>query len=520
MTDFDVAIVGYGPAGMVLANLLGQQGRRVIVLERYASLYHLPRAACFDDETMRTFQKLGISEQILPGTTVQRGYEWVNGQGDTLLSIEYDDPGHSGWPQLYMMYQPHMESVLDKSARSWPTVEIRQGITVDQLDQFDDHVVVAGVNETGERVSISAAYLVGADGGNGFVRPELGIEMDDYGFQENWLVCDFEMLGDVEVPSFRQICSPDQPQSIVTIGPRHHRFSFMLDPSDDHEEATNPDNVWARVKRFITPSDAKLVRVANYTFRSRIAERWRKHRVILAGDSAHEMPPFLAQGMVSGIRDSRNLAWKLGLVLDGCSADLLDTYQPEREPHVRFITEKAIELGRIQTMRDPAKAAERDARMLAARRANEKPEKIQFPPLRDGLVANHGGLFPQSHVVFEGRRLKFDDAIDADWVLVVRSEKMRDRLGDTSCKSFEALGGAIVSFAAEPGANVLGDSDGILTRWFNENSAAAVIIRPDRYVYGITETAENLDGLVGRLLDDLGIHSDNATTNKAQEETV
>jgi len=520
MTDFDVAIIGYGPAGMVLANLLGQQGRRVIALERYGSLYHLPRAACFDDETMRTFQKLGISNEMLPGTTVQRGYEWVNGQGETLLSIEYDDPGHSGWPQLYMMYQPHMESVLDSRARSWPSVEIRQGIKVDQLEQLDDHVRVSGINEAGERISVSAAYVVGADGGNGFVRPHLGIGMDDYGFEENWLVCDFEMLGDADVPSFRQICSPDQPQSIVTIGPRHHRFSFMLAPSEDHAQATDRDNVWARVRRFITPTDAELVRVANYTFRSRIAERWRDRRVLLAGDSAHEMPPFLAQGMVSGIRDSRNLAWKLGMVLDGYSADLLDTYQPEREPHVRFITEKAIELGRIQTMRDPVAAAERDARMLAARRANEKPEKIQFPPLRDGLVANHGGLFPQGHIDLDGRRLKFDDAVGGDWVMVVHSPKTLDRLEASTRNDFITLGGVIVGFADEPGDIVLGDAEGFLARWFNANNAVGVIIRPDRYVYGIVEAADKLNGLVQRLLGELEKEIDPKANTIEQEETV
>jgi len=75
---YDVAIVGYGPTGMTLASLLGQQGHDVLVLERYPSLYNLPRAACFDDEIMRTFQKLGVTAEVEPGTLVQRRYEWVN----------------------------------------------------------------------------------------------------------------------------------------------------------------------------------------------------------------------------------------------------------------------------------------------------------------------------------------------------------------------------------------------------------------------------------------------------------
>lgn len=73
MSDYDVAIIGYGPTGMALAALLGQHGRRVVVLERYTGLYNLPRAACFDDEVMRTFQKLGLVDQISRGAKVQRG---------------------------------------------------------------------------------------------------------------------------------------------------------------------------------------------------------------------------------------------------------------------------------------------------------------------------------------------------------------------------------------------------------------------------------------------------------------
>jgi 2-polyprenyl-6-methoxyphenol hydroxylase-like FAD-dependent oxidoreductase len=130
MSDYDVAIVGYGPTGMTLAALLGQLGRRVIVLERYAGLYNLPRAACFDDEIMRTFQKLGLVDEISRGAEVQPGYEWVNGTGQILLDLQYDNPARGGWAALYMMFQPYIEAVLDRHDESLPTVEVRQGITV------------------------------------------------------------------------------------------------------------------------------------------------------------------------------------------------------------------------------------------------------------------------------------------------------------------------------------------------------------------------------------------------------
>ena len=165
------------------------------------------------------------------------------------------------------------------------------------------------------------------------MRRKLGANVEDYGFQENWLVCDFRVRRPVEsLPTFRQICDPAQPTSIVRIGPDHHRFSFMLHPGEAPEAATEPAAVWSRVGRFLTGDAADLIRVADYVFRSRIADRWRHGRAFLAGDAAHEMLPFLAQGMCSGIRDSHNLAWKLDLVLTGrAGAALLDTYQAERE---------------------------------------------------------------------------------------------------------------------------------------------------------------------------------------------
>src|SRR5215217_4561920 len=138
----DVVVVGFGPTGMSLSALLGQQGVSVLAMERYEGLYNLPRAAAFDDETMRTFQKLGVAEKMLAGTNVQRGYVWVNGREDVLLDIEFDNPGRCGWPAQYMMYQPHIETVLHELVETLPTVEVRRGTQVTGIDQHPDYVTV------------------------------------------------------------------------------------------------------------------------------------------------------------------------------------------------------------------------------------------------------------------------------------------------------------------------------------------------------------------------------------------
>jgi 2-polyprenyl-6-methoxyphenol hydroxylase-like FAD-dependent oxidoreductase len=510
---YDVAVIGYGPTGMMLAALLGANGHRVVVIERYAGLYNLPRAACFDDEIMRTLQKLDLVEEILPGTVVQADYDWVNGQGETLLNVRYDNPAHSGWAALYMMYQPEVEAVLDRRCQALETVDVRQGLTVDGL-QNGDVVRIAATDVDGRRHEVRSRYAVGADGGMGFVRSALGIGFSDYGFEEHWLVCDFRERRDLDwVPTFRQVCDPAQPTSIVRIGPGHQRFSFMLEPGETPAQATDPARVWERVSRYISAQDAELIRAANYVFRSRIADRWRQGNVLLAGDAAHEMPPFLGQGMCSGIRDSHNLAWKLDLVLrELADPTVLDTYQPEREPHVRFITEKAIELGRIQTLRDPVAAKARDARMLAAREAHQAPEKIVYPGLDAGLIDPHapaaGLLLPQARVAESGVRRLLDDVTGPGPLLLARSGRSLTGLGDDSWALWRKLGGHAVVLDgtasagdARPEADVhhVEDVDGTYTRWFAEQRCEAAVVRPDWYVFGAAPDGNGLADLLVRL---------------------
>jgi 3-(3-hydroxy-phenyl)propionate hydroxylase/flavoprotein hydroxylase len=485
----------------------------VVVLERYAGLYNLPRAAIFDDETMRTFARLGIAEDLLPTLHVQRSYEWRNGAGELLIEHDFAETGRSGWAEWYMMYQPDLENALDGLCRSAGTVDVRHDSPVTAIVQDADGVTLT----VGDSEQITARYVVACDGGNSFVRGALGIEQHDYGFSEPWMVCDFRFRRPVTVPAALQLGDPAGPTSIISLGPRHHRFSFMLDSEEDFATERDAAKVWSRVSRYLTPDDAELIRVATYTFRSLVADRWRVGRVLLAGDAAHQMPPFLGQGMCSGIRDTQNIAFKLDLILRGRhDVTLLDTYQSEREPHVRAVIEKGIELGRVQTIRDPERAAARDVELIARRNAAEAPEKIRFPGLGPGLLGEGGGSLSVQGVIDDGRRRgRLDQVAGTGFQLLVRAEALeavQDKLA-----ALREAGIVVVAPGTDAGPPpYVRDVHGTYAQWLAELDADAVAVRPDQYVFATARTAGAgalADALVAALgTDDSAVASSLAGT--------
>jgi 2-polyprenyl-6-methoxyphenol hydroxylase-like FAD-dependent oxidoreductase len=515
---YDVVIVGYGPTGMLAAIQLGRAGHRVAVLERYTTLYNLPRVGIVHDDVLRMFQEIGCAEKIAPATFFLPTYQLAN-QGKVLLSNDVAPLATHGWPEMTSIYQPAFEAELDVLAKRLPGVDVLQGRTVIELAQEADKVTATTEDSEGNRETYEARYLIGADGGNSFVRQALAIGMEDLGFDQDWLVIDARAKRPPrpDLPLLRQFCEPEQPGMTMQMGPDHRRWSFMIFPGEAPAEAVRHENVWKRLERREggTPDEFELIRVVSYKFQSLLAERWRDERIFLAGDAAHQMPPFLAQGMCSGFRDAYNIAWKLALVLKELAGpDFLDTYEAERGPNSRATIVESLRVGQNVNERDPEKARARDEQLMALQAAKDRGEMpkaliaFRVPGFEDGFIARTdrakgaGDVFGQGRVTRDGTEGLFDDVAGRGFLMIARNGDPAAALLAEDRAYWASLGGRFLRLGDGPGE--MRDEDGQITALMDANGCDVIVKRPDYYLFGACSTVADLPDLFADLRAQLG----------------
>lgn len=483
---YDVVVVGLGPVGVVLTLLLGRLGLNVLAIEREDAIFPLPRAAHVDHEIMRIFQSLGIVDAISPYVRAAPDYEFRNAAGAVLMRFERQGRlGVSGWPLGFNIYQPGVEAILRRGLDDLDSIDARYGVRFAGVIANTPAGATLELVRNGAASQVEARFVVACDGAASPVRDACGIGLDDYLFDEPWLVVDTVAADESGFPAANvQYCDPARPTSFIHMGPGRLRWEFMLKPDEDPARVKTNSGIAELLKPWRTASDLIVERAAVYRFHGLVAQAWRRDSIFLAGDAAHQMPPFMGQGLCSGLRDAANLAWKLGAVIDDPGAsDLLATYQVEREPHVRVVIERAIAMGRIVCTLDPSVAKDRDDEMLTRRQVTQP---VALPPLDDGVLMpgtpGAGEIFPQP-VDRSQMPGYLDDVLGPGaWLISGTRHEMR-------------AGVQAVATADLPPAFAVP-----LDVWLADREVEAVLVRPDRYVFG-SGTAASLVEAYSRWFD-------------------
>jgi len=503
---YDVAIVGFGPSGAVAAGLLGQAGLKVYVCDMTHEVYDKPRAIALDHEILRVFQQLDVLADIEPFCEpfTDSCYYGVDGQLIRRMTM-VEEPYPQTFTPSVVFTQPPVEEVLRSKVRTLPNVTVETGMKLASLSQTDEQAILELTSET-ENKRIRAHYVIGCDGASSTVRQQVGIQLEDLDFDEPWLVVDVKAneQGLAKLPTTSmQYCEPERPSSFIMGPGNHRRWEISLNEGEDPAQAATPEGAWKLLSRWITPEDGELWRQASYRFHALVANQWRAGRVFVAGDAAHQQPPFLGQGMCQGVRDVTNLAWKINTVLTktvtGPAAEaLLDSYSKERKEHVRQLTSTIKSIGAVICERDVEKARQRDQRLLDEHGGVVRPTPRQdvLPTLSGGLIyptPGAGSLFPQAWLQQGANKVRMDDVFGLGWRLVAHDS--------TQLPAYQALKAKLGFTQIALNDADCQEADQVLANWLTHNGVIAAVVRPDNYVFGTASDEQGLTDLLYALLD-------------------
>jgi 3-(3-hydroxy-phenyl)propionate hydroxylase len=494
--DYDVAIVGYGPTGVIAANFLGKYGVKTLVIERDHDVYARARAVTVDGTTMRTFQALGLADEAKADMNINTALRWKTYDGFEFLRMKPrpDDWGHAG---SYMIFQPQLEATLRRGVDQYPSVHVRFGEEFASLEQNIDGVAVS-TNVSTYRVK----YVIAADGGSSTVRKQLGVSMEGTTSERVWIVVDGKVTKSWPERELLTFWSdPIRPAVDIPLAMGFHRWEIPLGPKERKEDFASNDAIWKILKPMgVTAENVANLSYAFYSHHVRMASDWKTGRVLLAGDAAHLMPPWAGQGMQSGMRDAANLAWKLRAVLQHDVSDsILDTYQSERQPHVAKVTQSSINMGKLVETKAGVGRTVRNRILHVVSRTPKLSKKLGAklrvgPEISGGFLSDRitemspiGKMLPQPFVRSTlGERILLDDALGTDFVVLGMDVDPTLVLTPEQKAGWDQYGARyeIVRSHSIPGSDSLVDIDGQLKKWFDTHGSTVVVVRPDRFVAG------------------------------------
>lgn len=521
--NVDVVIVGAGPVGLTLANILGLQGVPTLVVDERDTLIDYPRGVGLDDESLRTFQAIGLVDGILPHTVPNQILRFVDGKR-RLLAEMAPVGAPFGWPRRNGFVQPLVDAELLRGLERFEHVEVRWGRPMTSCTEDADAVTV----EFDGAPNVRARYVVGCDGGRSATRRLMGVSFDGTTSSTRWLVVDIatDPLGH---PNSEVAADPQRPYASISIAHGIRRFEFMIHADETDEQVQEPAFLNRMLAPLVpNPERVNVIRHRVYTHHSRIAGAFRRGRLLVAGDAAHLMPVWQGQGYNSGIRDAANLGWKLAAVVTGRAEDaLLDTYDVERRKHARAMIDLSTLVGRVISPTNRRVAAARD---LLVRAGSVVPAlksyvlEMRFKPMpryeqgavvttdplgRKGGDSPVGTLFIQPRVnTREQTGVLLDDVLGTGFAVLCWNNNPRDLLGDDAFARWKALGARFIALRPltqlhweghdDPDVVVVGDATGELKAWFDGHAESVLFLRPDRCVAGagIAQLAPELSAAV------------------------
>ncbi|MBN9129212.1 MAG: FAD-dependent monooxygenase [Paenarthrobacter ureafaciens] len=514
MDDFDVAVVGAGPVGLTAALLLADGGARVVLLETAKAPMDQPRAISIADETFRTMDRLGLAEALKAESLLGTGSRYF-GLNDRPLASSTPVPSRIGHPAKSQFDQPVLEELLWNKARDHQGIEFLAGAQVNSVNQKADGVTVGFDSDAGAG-TVTASWLVAADGGRSFVRESLGIDLVGSTQQERWIVVDLLNVPGVREPFAEFHGNGTRPYVLVPGIKGRLRLEFMLFDHEDPDAMTMPEKILELSRPFHPELRTEDVRRAVvYVAHQRLARTYRSGRAFLIGDAAHLMPPFSGQGLNAGLRDALNLSWKLLEVLRGAGTDrLLSTYESERRTHAAKMVKVSRRTGAVVMAVGAFRTNLRD---IAFRTVSLIPAIYRYlgsmrfitpPDYRNGvaikadrdvdrrLAAWVGLALSQPTVADEdGSEAPLDSHLGSGWALITLGTGSTGSTGSTGMTAgnqfWSSLGARRItltgnSHAARPHGEeqVLVDSERVLAL-SGLTTPHTVVVRPDRYVAAV-----------------------------------
>ena len=515
--EYDILIVGYSMLGNVAALLLANLGMTVAVVEkRQLSDVLLAKLARIDDEVMMIFEHIGIADEVSDILFPLQGMQVIG--KDNRVLLEFNHLFHSKFAPLFGFYQPDLQKILQQKALKNKNISVFAGYEVETFEQKRNKVDVFFAS-TGNKdfKTVSASYLLVCNGQYSNIADYIDIEIEDFKYHSSVLCVDTYSKTDTSLHTYAQtIYDAEFPVTRINNDSRHQRWEFQIG-----EEKINDSQTSELVRKLLdelSTDDLQIESAFIYNFESRILSQWYLDRVLIAGDAAHIMPPYLGMGLAAGIKDIYNFGWKLKLIKEKVLSErILDTYQKERAPNVRYLVRLNLWIKRLfksSKLRWLKGVVPVIPKWLLKRSLSTENQ------IRTGIIGNRskgaGRLLLSANIVnHKGAIVSLNSVIGNNFSLIGLNHNPVDALGPEQLEFLASLGTSFYNLSLSKQKFVndkrfainIYDIESDLQKYLKKHKAIYVLVRPDRIVYDFCANADKLNKTVNELKSKLPLNN-------------